>query len=560
LRIAAGRLNYYERDQRIDLLDGASLERGAEQLRAVEAHVFLKDGVIRRVTAVDGEGVNEQPQRRISVRAREMDAVYNEHRALEQLIGRHEAVMSSTTPSSTIRTSGRQIDLHYVTPNGSPHSVLREAHVREEACLDFVPRDDGSEARGERRLTAGWIQLIMRGNGEQVERLETLTRGKLELISRNEVEPRRTLEAERIRALYGEENRMERLEAQGAVILKTMPANGARDSSGGSWETLSQQLTANFDPASGEMNTLRQWENFRLERGLQRGQAFEAVFDPRGNMVKLKNRAVIWDETSRVTADSIQLDQASGDLFAEGNVSSVYREEQGGAPRQDGLFAASEPLFGTADRMWFRREVEQIEYEGSARLWQEEDRIEANRIAIDQAAQTLEARGKVFTMLSGGNSAPAPGGGGPRQAAEAPASLYVWADELSYRESDRTAGYRRDVRLRRRGLTVEADQLQAWLHAAAQSGEAGRLRKATAQGSVRLREEGDVNSRKAFGQKAEYEPADEVVRLWGEPARLLNAAGSETRGSALTYSLDDDRLLVLGDPAARAYSLRRASP
>ena len=62
--------------------------------------------------------------------------------------------------------------------------------------------------------------------------------------------------------------------------------------------------------------------------------------------------------------------------------------------------------------------------------------------------------------------------------------------------------------------------------------------------------------RRASGAKADYDPAAGTVVLRGNPARLTSDSGRRTRGSELTYRVNDDRLLVLGSGANRSYSYR----
>jgi lipopolysaccharide transport protein LptA len=133
----------------------------------------------------------------------------------------------------------------------------------------------------------------------------------------------------------------------------------------------------------------------------------------------------------------------------------------------------------------------------------------------------------------------------------------VRADAMKYDETKRQVEYDGSVELRRGALRVNAKELDAWL---SPPGEANRrLEKAIARGAVEVVEasENGVPRRKGFGDQAHFLPAEEKVILQGEPARVVNARQDTTRGSELTYYLNDDRLLVLGSAEERSYSLRR---
>jgi lipopolysaccharide transport protein LptA len=135
--------------------------------------------------------------------------------------------------------------------------------------------------------------------------------------------------------------------------------------------------------------------------------------------------------------------------------------------------------------------------------------------------------------------------------------IEVRADAMRYDEATRQIEYDGSVELRRDTLRVKAKELDAWL---APPGAAGsRLEKAVAGGAVEIAETAvhGPPPRQGFGERAQFFPGEDKVILEGEPARVISARQDTTRGSELTYHLGDDRLLVLGSPQERSYSLRR---
>jgi lipopolysaccharide export system protein LptA len=114
--------------------------------------------------------------------------------------------------------------------------------------------------------------------------------------------------------------------------------------------------------------------------------------------------------------------------------------------------------------------------------------------------------------------------------------------------------------LKRQGLTVQSDEMDVFFEAAGEKGESqGNLRQAVARGNVEiLEQEGTARAgRRGVGQYAEFFPQTEKVILKGSPARVHSAQNDQTRGSELTYYLDDDRLLVLGNETDPSYTYRR---
>jgi lipopolysaccharide export system protein LptA len=577
LKIRAGELTYYEIGQRVDLKNGASLERGGQKLRAAEAIVHLEEGVIRQITATDAQGEEGQAARVVRFETPKLVAWYSPLQIIEHINGEGPSVMTSETAASAIRAQGNRIDLHYVTPEGATESLLREMYVRESAILEAKPGPGAAAKGGQvRRVSSETLHLKMDNTAENMEFVETMARGRLDVLP---VEPdgsRDVLEADRIKMLYAAGNRMEKLQASGNVTLERQPR--AEDSTAGRkaepLHTFSGALLGEFDPGSGDLRVLRQWANFRFEQGDRSGRAEEAQFDLAANQIELKNRAEVWDPNSRTSADSLTLDEESGDFEARGRVSSAYQEKSrkgepgaGGSQAATGeLFAPSKPVYATAERMVSNQRSGVLEYHGKARLWQGADRIEAEQIRIERRQQKLAAKVKVVNVISekGEDAAVdqtgslAAGQGGDRGVpATQGRPIEVRADAMRYDEATRQIEYDGSVELRRDTLRVKANELDAWL---APPGAAGsRLEKAIAGGSVEIAETAPHGPppRQGFGDRAQFFPSEDKVILEGEPARVISARQDTTRGSELTYHLGDDRLLVLGSPQERSYSLRR---
>jgi len=74
------------------------------------------------------------------------------------------------------------------------------------------------------------------------------------------------------------------------------------------------------------------------------------------------------------------------------------------------------------------------------------------------------------------------------------------------------------------------------------------LERAVAQGDVRLAEP----ARTAEGSKAEYLPQAGHILLYGSPAVVVDSERGSLQGARLTYSIDDGRIFVDGEPGVPA--------
>ena len=526
--VRAGRLQYHERDERVDLFDGAELERGRQTIRAAKATIGLDEGRLRKVDAWEAVGEEQDPARTVRFTTPWLEVFYDDLERIEHIVGSGPSELTSEMSSSTTRASGARIDLHYAPdPDDPEESLLREAHLREDAQLVSLPRD-----APQREVRAAWMKLRMGPEGREARRLETVGRGDLTIGAGAEA---KHISADRLVATYGPGSRLERLEGTGAVEL-TRPAAGGQPP----LETWSEGLEASFEPDSGELSELRQWQKFRFRQGQRHGSGNEASFEPATETLYLAGRARVEDPEAVLTATEIWLDQQAEQLRAAGQATTVF-EQSPDETLAEGVFASGKPLFGAAQRFVSDEASGDLRYEGEARLWQEQNRVEAGLITVARAKRVLIAEGAVHTVLEDESSS------------SGESRVDVRSGGLRYEEPLRLAHFSEQVELTRGELLVKAVELDATL-TPGEAGESGRLERAHALGSVEIIER--ARGRKGFGDEALYEPQEERLTIEGAPATAVNAEGEQSRGARLTYQIGDDRLLVQGG-TDRAYTRRR---
>ncbi len=528
--IRGGRLLYHEVEQRIDISGGAELERGSHRMSASDAVVHLKDGRLKRISALQASGVDSQPGRTVRFETPELDAFYSDDGQLEKVGGVGLSKLISESPASVMEAVGNQVDLHYVPPHGGGDSLLERAFLRHGSRIEVTPAG-GAEGQEIRRVAAEWIGLKMRSGGRDVESLETLARGSLEMLDPDGQTLKRRLEADRIQLLYGAKSRMEKLHATGSAEL-------IRNSPDGppllSW---SDSLEADFDGPSGELTKLRQWGGFRFEQGPRKGSADTGLFFASTNRLELEGQSEMDDGGALVRAHKITLDQEPEILTAEGSVTSVYSEAEPGDDTA-AVFDSSEPVYASAMEMASNQETGEIRYSGGARMWQQSNRIEGEEIRIDRVKRTLAASVNVASLLTADDQA-----------------TDIRAESLFYEDDSDRARYEGSVRLKRDGLRVWAESLDAWFEQDEEGGN--RLKSALARGEVEVAESNSKTGRRGYGQTADYRPDEDIVILKGSPAKAVNAQGEQTRGAELTYQIDGDSLHVSGGAQDRAYTYRK---
>jgi lipopolysaccharide export system protein LptA len=257
---------------------------------------------------------------------------------------------------------------------------------------------------------------------------------------------------------------------------------------------------------------MEQSGDFTYDEGDRRARGAKGTLDSTQSVMTLQTAARVWDPTGSVTADSIRLNQVTGDFTAEGRVSSSRLPDKD-QKTNSGMLTSDQPLQAQAAKMVSTNRNRSIHYEGNSLMWQGANRVQADVINLDREKRTLEALGNVVSNLW---EQPDADSGGKAKAPAAPVLTVVRSQRLFYTDSDRLAHYTGKVTLNRTGLNVKSDDLLAYLASGADS----RLEKGIAEGSVEIVQTAGGRKRTGTGTHAEYYPADQKIILRGSKAKL----------------------------------------
>lgn len=570
VEIFAQELHYRESAQLVELIGNVKLKEGNREANATDANIYLQHGRVHRVELTQPRGLEQQVGHVVHLKAEQATLWYTPGNLLEKVVAKGSTRLSSIGNESTLNAWGESLELLYDTLQKKGESVLSKADMRENAGIEtisdsatetdekitvgnFTKAAQGDHNRRVHRVRSEWIHLTMRSRKQEVEFIETLAPGTLEMTADTTGQWQRRMTAQRMRMSYGSKNRMETLLALGDVKVMSTPSQTRKSLDLKEDEPLlswSQNLEVKFSD-SGEAEKIKQWEDFRFRKETREGSATQADFDMKLGQIQLSDQARVWDGTSSVHADTILLEEDTERLEAHGNVSSTHqRNVKKNQRTSQSFFASNDPILATAENFLSEKGI--LHYEGLARLWQRENRVEAHNITIDQNAKQLSARGNVRTTIR-------PGDTETNDITSTPSLIHVNAESLSYDEESGKATYQQQAELIRDNLTVLSDEIEGFLDGTVSG--ALELQIAFARGAVRIvRTSGmNKNERQGFGTAAQYNPTKHWIELTGLPARLRSADGRETRGDRLVYHLDQDRILVDGKGHQRTYSYRPKS-
>ncbi|GAB4411858.1 MAG: hypothetical protein OHK0021_20590 [Bryobacter sp.] len=524
LEVESERVRYVEAEAKVYLSPWSKLRKANFTMNAQAAEVLLDQGVVRQVDAIEAQGTDTAPQRELTYGAANLHVEFSPAGVAQTVRAEGKAKLRSQGAAGITSAQAQRMDLRF--QEAAANSLLEHALATGQAVLESQPSLRNPSRPETRILRSEVVEMWMRPGGEEMDRVETHAPGTLDFVPNRPGQRRRHMDAERMKILYGAQNRIQEFRAVQAAT-RTEPLPTAKRPSHPTL-TSSKDFLAKFHPRTGELQQIEQWNDFRYQEGDRRAQAARAVQDNTKETMELTTKARIWDSQSSTDADRILLGTRTGDVDAFDNVRSSRREAN--------LTQA------TANRMRVREDNSRIEYEGNAVLWQGENRLRAERIEIHRKQGTLAGFGNVTHQMRDANRA---------------MLTIVRAAAMHYSDLEKYVDYQGGVDLTRPNLLVRSQRLRAYLHdaSAASSAEppAGEVEKIFAYGKVAITEKGQDRIRSGKGETGEYYTADGRLLLeGGRPEVIDTDKGVEKRrtsGKQLVWFANADRLIVDGDEA-----------
>jgi lipopolysaccharide export system protein LptA len=541
MKLESGQLLYKEASSQILLFPWARLTRDTSVTEGADTIVTLKKSAIQLVETQNAKGVDMDPKRHVEYSADHLIVHYSETGDVDKVTGERNARLVSSTEYARTTTTSDRVDLDFESKNHE--TTLKTALAHGHAIVESKPisAPAGQQLPDTRVLRSEAIEMKMRPGGREIDAVETQAPGHLEFLPNHPGSRRRQMDGEKLYITYGQRNMVRNFRSVN-VETRSDPAKPTGSPS----QTWSKNLEADFDPKSGQMVQMRQWDDFRYVEGTRKAVAKKATLEQDNNRITLETAARVWDPTGSTAADVIHLDQESGNFIAEGHVSTSRQEKQ---KTKSDLLSGDEPVQATAQRMVSTDHNSFIRYEGKADMWQGASRIRADRIEIDRQAQRLVARGDVETQLREKEKDKKDGAGKP---GGPPIFTIVKAAGLVYTDTDRLAYYTGGTILTRPNLRVKSLELRSYL---SEAGSDNSLERFYADGKVEIQQTSPLRTRTGTSEHAEYYTAEEKIILrGGAPGLVDSLKGNTTHGAELTYFAGDDRLFVNGAPEQPAQS------
>ncbi len=319
-----------------------------------------------------------------------------------------------------------------------------------------------------------------------------------------------------------------------------------------------------------------------------RATAGRAVYEGAGQWLHLTLTPRVENGGLELTADKIDVSQASGDAFARGNVKATWfndtADKGGDKPAQParGSSAAAGhgnvslggqgPVHAVAAEAQLHQASGEAVFQGQARLWQQGDSIAAPAIVLDRTKQTLVAHSAnpaepVRVVLvsaasavpgkkaaSGSVSGQASGqASGSASGPAAPSVIRMRGSDLKYSDAERKvvmrAGAAGNVIAETGTATTVSGEVDLTLlppgNHAGKDGAAAQVDRMTASDHVTVTSQG----RRGTGERLTYSSETDQYVLTGTaavPPRLTDPVRGTVTGEALIFNSRDDSVSIEG--------------
>ena len=321
--------------------------------------------------------------------------------------------------------------------------------------------------------------------------------------------------------------------------------------------STSRVLDATFQPGTGIQSIVQQGSVAYVD-GERKAWGDRARYTPADQVLVLTGSPRVTDGGMTTTANSMRLNRATGDAFADGDVKTTYSDLK---PQPSGaLLSSSSPIHVTARSMSVHGSSAIALYTGDARLWQDANVVQAQSIEFDRDHRSMVADGKaaagsnptVSTVLIQTERS---ADGTPEKSTP----IAITSARLTYADNDRRAHFEGDVVAKGSDVTITAKKVDAFLeargHASQSQSGAGKLEKIVAHDEVVVTQP----DRRATGDLLTYTAADDKFVLTGGPPSIFDAEHGKITGFSLTFFRRDDRVLVEGNNSSPTVTQTRVA-
>jgi len=542
--------SYVESDGVVRFEGGVSVTQGAKLAHAdiVTGVVDVKTKKLLRIEMRGNSMLKSQEKEKASeMQARDMDFFFDEAQHLKQAVATGAARAVSLEKDSPREITAETINAVYKP--GEKESLLEAVSTQGRTTLKIEiaegagPNQNSKEV-SERVIEADAVNTSFRDDGKNLARAEAVGNAILTITPKT-ITP--TAERKKLRAasfaadFFDKGNSIKTFSADGGAVAEFEPLD---QTSKLTRKTVTgKKVTANLTEQAQDVSELTvegdaKFTEFVKESGKgkeaapgsakeseRNATAAKAVYTAADQMVAMRGKPLLWDQSSRANADEIDANVETGESFLRGKVRTIYysREKTGGAApfKKD-----KAPVTIAADRAVVKHREGAARYFGNVRAWQDNDFVRADNMELDNGERMMTAWG-------GAQSAFYDFEREVEKGRKEIVPVFTTSDKIVYTDANRTARYEGNVHVKQGTDQIDAAVADAVLD------EAHKLVQLTAARNVIMTQP----QRRATGDQVVYTAATDTAVLTGNLAMVEDKEREGvTRSAKLTLHLRDARI------------------
>lgn len=388
--------------------------------------------------------------------------------------------------------------------------------------------DNGADAAN-KRVTADTVRTFFDAEGKNIQKAEAIGNAELfvEPLKASVENYKTTVNAPRFDCdFYPGGN--DAKSCVGGVKAKAVRVPTVPDDSHGTQTITADKLTAGFNAQTKDVDRMDASGGAKFSELDRNAISSQFTFTSSDRTVRLRgNEPTVWDSKARAKAKEIDWDTKNQKSYLRGGVSTTYysQAQTGGAtPFSD----SKKPVFLTANTAEMDHKQETGRYTGNARGWQDSNYVRGDTFLIDQHNQTFQADGNVQSLLYNAKR--------KENGKEITVPIYAAAKKMRYWRANRLLKYEDDVDVRQGSDRILSGLASVYLN------DNNEVSQTIAEKNVVITQPG----RRATGDYAQYNVAEDSVLLRGNPATVDDRESGSSQGAEITVNMRDNRITSEG--------------
>lgn len=516
---------YEQTKGKILLFGGAEVVQPGTNLRGDEITAFLLVNKNIKSANVKGNAFLKQIEqdKTTEVSAGELNAIFDDVRKLETANTRGPSVAklipsNPETYSRVSLTAPNAIKLNF--KSGNIYAMNTEGRT----TISMNSAETGADA-SDKTLTADTVKTIWSDGGKDLSKAEAVGNAELVVVPLQNLPEnyKTTVFAPRFDCDFFAGNNARSCIAATNVKAVRVPTVARKDRGN---QTLSANtMTAYFDQQTKDLDKFEAVGNTKFTELDRNGIADQMSFSNASQVVSLRNgEPTLWDSQARIKAGEIDWDTKKQRSYFRRKVSTTYysQKKTGGAtPFQE----LNSPVFLTADTAEIDHTTETAVYTGNSRAWQENNYVRADKLVLNQKEGRLNGSGSVQSLLYDAKR--------KENGKEVKIPVYAASDSIYYLKDKNFLQYEGNVDIRQQTDRITAGIAKIYLN------DKNEVSQTIAENNVVITQP----NRRASGDYAKYELADESVVIRGNPATVDDRENGSSQAAQMTVYMRDNRVI-----------------